>query len=188
MKCNNGNYTPPKPPQHLLIHKAWTFSAFFLSIRAEHAPQRAPKTENVALFVWKGVEKNTRTIVHGQYRHETGHSTNQTNRMYTWANLVPFFSRAGPFKATFEHHSGRRGPIAALKMGGLTLTQRLFGTLGRISNPKPMVIHHNRSFVPGICSVCIRRAAQMSEQRDAQSQRSQSKWAQIDGRNCTVRP
>ena len=65
------------------------------------------------------------------------------------------------------------GPIAALKKGGLTFTQRLFGTLGRLSNPKPMVIYHIRLFVTGIWSVCIRRAAQMSEQRNAQSQRLQ---------------
>ena len=105
----------------------------------------------------------------------------------------------GPTSCRFFHELGRlrpilstiqadAGPIGALKKGGLTLTRRLFGTLRRISNPKPMVMHHSRSFVPGICSVCIRRAAQMSEQRGAQSQRSQSKWTQIDGRNCTVRP
>jgi len=80
------------------------------------------------------------------------------------------------------------GPIAALKKGGLKFTPRLFGTLVRISNPKPMVIHHSQLIVPEIWSVFIRRAAQMSEQRYAQSQRSQSKWTQIDGPNCTVRP
>jgi len=80
------------------------------------------------------------------------------------------------------------GPIAASKKGGLTLTQRLFGTLGRISNPKPMVTHHIQAFAPGISSGCVRRAAQMSEHRGAQSQRSQSKWAQIDEQNGTVRP
>ena len=99
-----------------------------------------------------------------------------------------FFHELGRLRPILSTIQADAGPIGALKKGGLTLTPRLFGTLGRISNPKPMVIHHSRSFVPGICSVCIRRAAQMSEQRGAQSQRSQSKWTQIDGRNCTVRP
>ena len=41
----------------------------------------------------------------------------------------------------------------------------------------------------GICSAFICRTAQMSEQRDAQSQRSQSKWTEIiDGPNCILRP
>ena len=48
-------------------------------------------------------------------------------------------------------------------------------TLGRISNPKLMVIHHSRLIVPGIWNVCIRRAAQMSEQSNALSQRSRLK-------------
>ena len=39
-----------------------------------------------------------------------------------------------------------------------------------------------------ICNVYILRAAQMTEQRGAQSKRSQSKWTQIDGPNCTVQP
>ena len=139
-------------------------------------------------FSCERASKNTRTTVHGRYRDETGHSTNQTNSKHTWASLVPFFLRVGPLKATFEHHTGRRGGNRCFEEGGLTFTQRLFGALGRISNPKPMVMHHSGFFVPGICSVCIRRAAQMSEQRDAQSKRSQSKWKQIDGAYCTVRP
>jgi len=148
----------------------------------------SPKDIKCGLFVQKAVEKNTRTVVHGQYRHEAGHSTNQTNRTDTWTDLVPFFLRAGPLKATLSTIQADAGPIAALKKGGLTFTQRLFGTLGRLSNPKPMVIYHTRLFVPGIWSVCIRRAAQMREQRNAQSQRLQSKWTQIDGPNCTVWP
>ena len=46
-------------------------------------------------FSCERASKNTRTIVHGQYRHETGHSTNQTNRKHTWANLLPFFYELG---------------------------------------------------------------------------------------------
>ena len=56
-KRDNGNHTPSKPSQHLLIYKARTFSANFLSVRAEHAPQRAPDTEIMTVFVRKGVEK-----------------------------------------------------------------------------------------------------------------------------------
>ena len=62
-------------------------------------------------------KKNARTIVHGQYRHKTGHSTNQTNRKDTWTNLVPFFRRVGPLKATFEHHTGQRGADRCFEEG-----------------------------------------------------------------------
>ena len=52
---------------------------------------------------------------------------------------------------------------------GLTCTHRMFGALGRVSDQKPMVTHRSQAFIPGICSVYIRRAAQMSEHRGAQS-------------------
>jgi hypothetical protein len=90
-KRDNGKHTPSKPSQHLLIYKARTFSANFLSVRAEHAPQRAPDTEIMTFFVCKGVKKNTRPNVYGPYRLETGCSTNQTKAIDRRTNLVPFF-------------------------------------------------------------------------------------------------
>jgi len=89
----------------------------FLQFSAEHAPQRAPKTENEALFGYKRVEKNTRPTVYGHYRQETGHSTNQTNKMDIGPDLVPFFQRAEPFNATFEHHIGLRGANSCFEEG-----------------------------------------------------------------------
>jgi len=56
-----------------------------------------------------------------------------------------------------------------LNKDGLTFTHRMFGTLGRVSDRKPMVTHRRQAFIPGICNVYIRGAAQMSEHRDAQS-------------------
>ena len=50
---------------------------------------------------------------------------------------------------------------------GLTCTHRTFGALGRVSDQKPMVTHRSQAFIPGICNVYIRRAAQMSEHRGA---------------------
>ena len=173
-KRDNANHTASKPSQHLPIHQARTFNAISLSIQAEHASQRAPTTKNVALFVWKGVEKNTRPIVYGHHRHETGRSTNQTNGINTGSNLVPFFLRAGPFKATFEHRADHRGANRCFEEGRVDVHSRMFGTLGRVSNPKQIAKHHSRSSVPGICSVCIRRVAQMSEHRGVQSRASMS--------------
>jgi len=74
------------------------FSPVFEPNRRHNEPQR----QKCGPFRVKGRRKNTRTIVHGQYRHETGNSTNKTNRKDTWTNLVPFFLRVGPLKATFE--------------------------------------------------------------------------------------
>jgi len=102
-------------------------------------------------------------------------------------NLVPFFQRAEPFKTTFEHIQANMGSIAALNKDGSTCTLRMFGALGRVSDQKPMVARRRHAFITGICNVYIPRAAQMSEHRGAQSQRSQSKWSQIDERNCPIR-
>jgi len=77
----------------------------------------SPKDKKYGPFRVKGRRKNTRTIVHGQYRHETGNSTNKTNRKDTWTNLVPFFRRVGPLKATFEHHTGQRGADRCFEEG-----------------------------------------------------------------------
>ena len=60
-------------------------------------------------------------------------------------------------------------PIAALNKDGLTCTHRMFGPLGRVSDEKPMVTHRTQAFIPEICNVYFRRAAQMSEHRGAQS-------------------
>jgi len=84
-------------------------------------------------------------------------------------NLVPFFKRAEPFKTTFEHIQANVGPIAALNKAGLTFTHRMFGALGRVSDQNPMAAHCRQAFTPGICSVYIPRAAQMSKHRGAQS-------------------
>jgi len=85
----------------------------------------SPKDKKCGPFRVKGSRKNTRTIVHGQYRHKTGHSTNQTNRKHTWTNLVPFFLQFGPFKATFEHHTGRRGADRCFEEGRVDLHSAL---------------------------------------------------------------
>jgi len=84
-----------------------------------------PQGQKMWPFSCEMASKNTRTIVHGQYRHETGHSTNQTNRKHTWTNLVPFFLRAGPLKATFEHHTGRRGADRCFEEGRVNLHSAL---------------------------------------------------------------
>jgi len=44
------------------------------------------------------------------------YSTNQTHREHTWT-LVRFFLRAGPLKATFEHHTDRRGADRCFEEG-----------------------------------------------------------------------
>jgi len=187
-KRNNGNHTPPKPPHHLLIHRARTFSAIFPSIRAEQAPQRAPKTKNVAISCKRALKKTReRSYTASIDTRRATRPTKQTEKIHG-PTLSRFFYELGRSRPLLSTIQAGAGPIAALKKGGLTFTQHLFGTLGCISNPKPMVIHHSRLFVPGTWSVCIRRAAQMSEQRNAQSQRLQSKWTQIDGPNRTVRP
>ena len=82
---------------------------------------------------------------------------------------MPFFQRAEPLKTTFEHIQANVGPIAALNKDGFTCTHRMFGPLGHVSDQKPMVTHRTEAFIPGIRNFYIRRAAQMSEHRGAQS-------------------
>jgi len=47
------------------------------------------------------------------------------NGKHTWTSLVPFFLRAGPLKATFEHHTGRRGADRCFEEGRVDITTRL---------------------------------------------------------------
>jgi len=142
-KRSNGNRTPSKPSQHLLVLNARTHDAIFFSIRAEHAPQRALKTKYVALFGCKRVEKNTRQIIYGHYRHETGRSTNQTNELYTGPGLVPFFNELSRLGSLLSTKQADVGQIASLKNDGLSFTQRVFGTLGRVALQEPMVATHS---------------------------------------------
>ena len=109
-KRDNGNHTPSNPSQHLLIHKARAFSANFLNVRAEHAPQRAPDTEFMTFFVRKGLKKKTRPNAFGPYRLETGCSANETKAIHRRTNPMSlFFYELSRFKATFENHTGQRG-------------------------------------------------------------------------------
>ena len=176
-KRDNANHTASKPSQHLPIHQARTFNAISLSIQAEHASQRAPTTKNVALFfdfLVKGRRKKHATdrIRPPSTRDGPLDQPNERNKYGLQPRAI--FLRAGPFKATFEHRADHRGANRCFEEGRVDAHSRMFGTLGRVSNPKQIAKHHSRSFVPGICSVCIRRVAQMSEHRGVQSQASMS--------------
>ena len=82
---------------------------------------------------------------------------------------MPFFNELSRLRPLLSTIQANMGPIAASNEDGLTFTYRMFGALGRVSYQKPMVTHRSQAFIPGICDVYIRRAAQMSEHRGAQS-------------------
>ena len=69
--------------------------------------------------------------------------------MDTRPNLVPFFLRVGPFKATFEHHIGRRGADRCFKEGGVDVHSALVRHTGAHLQPEtngntPQPIMHTR--------------------------------------------
>ena len=96
----------------------------------------SPTDRKCGPFRVKGRKKNTRTIVHGQYRPETGNSTNKTNKIGTGPNLVPAFLRVEPFKATFEHHTGRRGANRCFEEGRVDVRSALVRHTGTHLQPK----------------------------------------------------
>ena len=56
--------------------------------------------------------------------------------MYTWANLVPFFPRVRPFKANFEHHTGRRGADRCFEEGRVDVNSALVRHIGAHLQPE----------------------------------------------------
>ena len=107
----------------------------------------------------KGRRKNTRTIVHGQYRHETGHSTNLTHRKDTWTSLVPFFlGRAGPLKAppclvcrgeVVQDAAERHQPALPRQLGGLAL-----GVVQRAAAQRRLLRRRGQMTVLEVVSEC----------------------------------
>jgi len=131
------------------------FSPVFEPNRRHNEPRRQ---KNVAFSCERALKKNTRTVVHGQYRHETGHSTNQTNRRDTWTSLVPFFLRAGPLKATFEHHTGRRGADRCFEEGRVGVhsalvrhTRMQFQPEANGNTPQPIVRTRDLERLNSLC-------------------------------------
>ena len=164
--CNRATCCPLQSAEH----KARTLSANFLSVRAEHTPQRAPDTEIMTFFVWKGVKKKKRdrTLTAPIDSRRAFQPTKQKKEIEepTSCHLCDELSRLRPLLRTIQANVG---PIAALNKDGLTCTHRMFGPVGRASDQKPMATHRTQAATPGICSVYIHRAAQMSEHRGAQS-------------------
>ena len=142
----------------------------FLKCSSRTRASTSPRYRNYDLFRVKGCKKKTtRPNVFGPYRLETGHSINQTKAIDRRSTLCHFFNELSHLRPLLSTIQANVGPIAALNKDGLTFTYRMFGALGRVSDQKTNVTLHSKAFVPGICDVYIRRAAQISEHRGAQS-------------------
>ena len=110
------------------------------------------------------------------------------NGKHTWTSLVPFFLRAGPLKATFEHHTGRRGADRCFEGGRVGVhsalvrhTRMHFQPETNGNTPQPIVRTRDLERLYSPCGADERAKKRtvttIAVEVDA-----------IDGPNCTVRP